>query len=117
MALDVIIASFDDHHLHVLFRCPDARVRHWIGLAKKHTSLVLRQRGVAFDEKGGMWGKRCKVEPVADRSHQLWATLYVLDHEERRAAVWALPVVRTSAELQRLREKRDAKRQTRGRRK
>jgi hypothetical protein len=112
--LGVVIASFDDHHLHVLVRGVDDRSRHWVGLAKKHTSLLLRQQGLQVSDVGGIWAKRSKNEPVQDRSHQLNVTLYVLDHEERGAEIWALPVVRASAGLKRLRERRDARRGQRG---
>jgi REP element-mobilizing transposase RayT len=114
--LGVVIASFDDHHLHVLVQCPGDDPRHRVGLAKKHTSLLLRQRGLHLSDEGGLWAKRSKNEPVVNRSHQLNTTLYILNHEERGAEVWCLPVVRTSKELQRLREQRDARRRNRRKR-
>jgi hypothetical protein len=91
--LEVIIVAFDDHHLHALVRVRDHRVRHYIGLAKKHTSHILRELNVA-PEGGGIWAKRCKAIPIRDRAHQLNVAGYLLDHEKRGAAIWCIPQVR-----------------------
>jgi hypothetical protein len=97
--IEVIVVSFDDHHLHALLRARDHNPRHWVGLAKKHTSLLLRQLGLSPNPTGGIWAKRCKAKPVGDRAHQLNATRYILDHEKRGAAVWALAPIRTRRPL------------------
>jgi len=95
--LEVIIGSFDDHHWHGLVKIPDHRVRHYIGLAKKHTSHLLRQLGLV--PPGGIWGKRCKPIPVESRRHQLKVVKYILDHEKRGASICAMRGIRTRALL------------------
>src|SRR5688572_21669969 len=80
--LEVIIIAFDDHHLHILIRVPDHSPRHWLGLAKKHTSHILRQLDLA-PEGGGIWAKRSKAIPIRDRAHQLNVAGYLLGHEKR----------------------------------
>src|SRR5688500_7355175 len=55
--LEAIISALDDHHLHILLRVRDHRPRHWLGLAKKHTSHILRELGAGPDG-GGIWAKR-----------------------------------------------------------
>ena len=88
--VEVVVMSLDDHHLHTLLRAPDHNPRHLIGVGKLHTSHLLRQLGLR-EEAGGIWAKRSKAIPVKDRSHQLNVTGYVFDHEERGAAVVAIP--------------------------
>jgi REP element-mobilizing transposase RayT len=85
--VDVVAASMSRNHLHVLVRVSDHDVREWIGRAKKHSSHVLRQHGLCPD-KGGIWGVRCKVEPIKDRSHQLNTVKYILDHRDEGGATW-----------------------------
>lgn len=82
----VLAVAVDSHHYHVLARFPDHRPRHWIGLAKKRSAAELSRRGLAAP--GGVWSVRCKVSPIADRSHQINAFRYILDHASRGAATW-----------------------------
>ena len=74
----------------------DHNPRHWLGLAKKHTSHLLRQLDLA-PGIGGIWAKRSKAIPIRDRAHQLNVVGYLLDHEKRGAAIWCIPQVRTWA--------------------
>ncbi len=85
--IQVLIVSLDSRHLHVLARFPDHKPRHWIGLAKKHASHSVRQLGLR-SAKGGLWAKRSRAEPIADRGHQVEAFKYILDHTKRGARVW-----------------------------
>jgi len=85
--IDVLIASVDAKHLHVLARFADHNPRHWIGLAKKHASHSVRQHGLRSEE-GGLWAKRSRAEPITGRRHQVQAFRYILAHAKRRARVW-----------------------------
>jgi hypothetical protein len=97
--IPVIVGSFDDHHFHGLIYVPDHRVRHFVGLAKKHTSHLLRQ--LKLLAPGGIWGKRCKPIPIKSRYHQLKVVQYILDHEKRGASICAMRGIKTRAELRR----------------
>jgi hypothetical protein len=57
--LDVVVAALDDRHLHILARFPERNPRHFLGLAKKHTSHVLREMQIGISD-GGIWSKRSK---------------------------------------------------------
>jgi REP element-mobilizing transposase RayT len=85
--VEVLIASVDGKHVHVLARFPDHNVRHWIGRAKKNASHFVRQQGLRT-EGGGLFAKRCHPEPIADREHQVHVFGYILDHLKRGAQVW-----------------------------
>jgi REP element-mobilizing transposase RayT len=86
-SIEVLIISLDARHLHVLARFPDHNPRHWIGLAKKHASHLVRQQGLRTEE-GGLWAKRSHAQPIADRQHQLQAFTYILAHSNRGARIW-----------------------------
>jgi hypothetical protein len=88
-SIELLVASVDAKHLHVLARFPDHRPREWIGRAKKHTSHSARQCGLR-QEKGGLWGKRCGVHPVRDRGHQLNTFGYICKHVLQGAVVWRI---------------------------
>lgn len=85
--IEVLIASVDAKHLHLLARFRDHRHRHWVGRAKKHASHQLRQLGLRHDE-GGLWAVRSRAEPIAHRSHQLHAFRYIHAHAKKGAAIW-----------------------------
>ena len=42
----VIALSVGAKHYHILAQFPDTRVRHWVGLAKKHASHILSEFGL-----------------------------------------------------------------------
>ncbi len=78
--VDVLIASLDDHHLHVLARFHDHETRRRLGWAKFHATKKVKEvlsamqadgDAVGFDlrlEHGdGIWAKGSKAEPVRDR--------------------------------------------------
>jgi hypothetical protein len=51
--IDVAIGSLDGIHGHLLLQCSDHNPRHWIGLAKKNASHLVRQ--LSLLEPGGLW--------------------------------------------------------------
>jgi len=77
--IEVLIVTVDGKHAHVLARFIDHNPRHWIGRVKKHTSHSVRQN-LLRDQDGGLWGKRCGVEPITAREHEVNAFDYILDH-------------------------------------
>jgi hypothetical protein len=85
--IEVLIASVDAKHLHLLGRFRDHQPRHWVGIAKKHASHCLRQGGLR-DESGGLWAKRAREDPITGRAHQLNTFRYILAHETKGAEVW-----------------------------
>jgi REP element-mobilizing transposase RayT len=85
--IEVICASVDGKHLHILARFPDHNPRHWVGRAKKHASHLLRQEGLRTEE-GGLWAKRSHPEPIRDRSHQVSIFGYILRHKTKSDATW-----------------------------
>ena len=91
--IETLIASADAKHVHVLARFTDHRPEHWIGLAKKHASHLLRQEGLRTD-KGGLWAKRARAEPIKDRKHQLNTFRYILAHSQKGAAIWTFTPAR-----------------------
>lgn len=84
--IEIVAASMTRDHLHVLVRCPDHEPREWMGRAKKHSSHILRERGLK--PEGSLWGVRCKVDPVKDREHQLNVVGYIRDHRDEGGATW-----------------------------
>ncbi|MCG8406090.1 MAG: transposase [Phycisphaerales bacterium] len=82
--IEVIAAAVDDHHFHLLVRCPDHHPRHWVGRAKKHASHRLSEQGLV----GQVWGKGCRALPITDRKHQVNVFGYVERHVREGAAVW-----------------------------
>jgi REP element-mobilizing transposase RayT len=87
LEIQVIVASVDANHLHLLARFPDHRPKVWIGIAKKHASHVLRQSNLRL-EPGGIWARYCRAEPIVDRRHQVNTFRYINAHAARGAAVW-----------------------------
>jgi hypothetical protein len=79
-----IALSVNSVHYHILAKFPDARIRHHVGLAKKHASHVLREHGLP----GAVWAKRCRVLPISDRGHQVNVFRYIVRHATQGASVW-----------------------------
>lgn len=86
--LDLIAASLDDHHLHVLARFRDHNPRKWIGIAKKNAARDLSDR--AMVPEGGIWGKRSQCQPISNRRHQLAVFHYIRNHAHQGATVWTI---------------------------
>jgi REP element-mobilizing transposase RayT len=82
--IELVALSVDDHHFHLLARFPDHSPRRWVGRAKMHASMLLRDWGL----KGGVWARGCRALPVADRGHQVNANKYIVMHRRSGAAVW-----------------------------
>jgi len=89
---EVVVASFDDHHLHVLARFPDRQPRTHMGWAKYHTTKSVKAHGLAVGlglQLGeGLWAKRGKEKPIANRAHQLEVSRYILKHSRKGGAIW-----------------------------
>ena len=85
--LDVVIAALDDHHLHILARFPHHNPRHHLGIAKKHTSHILREFQGGLSD-GGIWSKRSKCIPIRNRAHQVNVARYIHAHKNKGASVW-----------------------------
>lgn len=112
--IEAIACSVDDHHFHVLarFRLPKptgsnpwastrtknqpiyAYIRHTTGLAKSRAARAVSSARLV--PTGGVWGKRFKITPIADRAHQVTVFKYILAHAARGAATWFIePMPRT----------------------
>ena len=87
--IEVLAASVDSKHIHLVARFEDHRPHHWIGRAKKHVSHLLRQEGLREDE-GGLWAKRSRAEPIKDRKHQLNCFRYIIAHSSKGAVIWRI---------------------------
>jgi hypothetical protein len=83
---EVICLSVGGQHAHVQARMPPAATDHWVGLAKRHVTFVLRDRGW----EGRVWGKRGKVTPIRDRPHQENVFHYIRRHAWEGAWVWCI---------------------------
>jgi hypothetical protein len=82
--IEVLGASVDAIHYHILARFADDRVRGPVGLAKKNASFLLGEHGLP----GTVWARKCRALPVADRAHQLNVYRYILAHANKGACVW-----------------------------
>jgi len=82
--IEAIALSIDDHHFHMLARFRDHRPRHWVGRAKMHSSMILRDYGLP----GGAWAVGCRTLPIRDRRHQINVFNYIVKHRQQGAAVW-----------------------------
>jgi len=101
--VDLLVASLDDHHLHLLGRFPNDDPRRILGWAKLEATRAvksyLKAHGAAVGlvaqlRKGeGIWAKRSKAEPVRDRAHQINVCKYAANHGKRGAAVFIHPSV------------------------
>ena len=82
--LEIIALSMDSVHCHLLCKFPTEDVRSPVGRAKKHATFVLKKHG----HDGPLWVAKCYVKPIADRSHQVTAFDYILDHKTVGAWTW-----------------------------
>ncbi|MEM8783181.1 MAG: hypothetical protein AAGE65_10060 [Planctomycetota bacterium] len=106
--VQVVSLAVASNHFHVLARFPALRAedaatrkhtilrdgrdpapRHYLVLARKHASHVLRARGLKAAGEP-VWAGRPKCEPIRDRGHQLNTTRYIREHVAQGAAVWCL---------------------------
>ncbi len=79
IVLDIAVSS---QHVHLLAKLPPGDARHWIGLAKKHTTFALRK----LNWEGRLWGTRGKLVRVRTRQQQLNTFRYILKH--KREGAW-----------------------------
>jgi hypothetical protein len=84
LGVQVLAASVDGCHYHVLARFRGLAVREAVGRAKKNASYALREHGLP----GAVWAKRCRPLPITDRRHQVDVFGYIVSHVERGACVW-----------------------------
>jgi hypothetical protein len=97
--VDLIDLCVDRVHFHVLARfapvdrplrdgaARNRAARHLIGIVKKRAARALSD--LALVEPGGVWGKRCGIRPVKDRSHQVTVARYIPKHARKGAVVWS----------------------------
>jgi len=92
-AVEVIAFCVAANHWHGLLRFRDP-LKHrgqnrdaarLIGQAKGKCARMMSKAGIA--PEGGIWGKKCRVRPVKNRSHQLNIARYIPDHRKKGAAV------------------------------
>ena len=89
--IPLLIAVLDDHHLHGLAKCVDHRPKHWLGIAKKHASHMVRD--LPDSPIGGLWAKGSKATPIEHRRHQIEVVYYLLEHVILGAALWIAPAL------------------------
>ena len=80
----VISLSVGGQHAHIQAKMPPVLVDHWVGLAKRHVTFTLHERGWS----GLVWAKGNNVKPIKDRTHQGNVFGYIGDHIREGAWVW-----------------------------
>ena len=101
--VELLVASLDDHHLHLLGRFRKNNPRRIVGWAKLEATRAvksyLKAHGAAVGlvrrirEVEGIWAKRGKALPVRDRAHQISVCGYIASHGKRGAVVFIHPSV------------------------
>ncbi len=90
--VEVLVASLDNRHLHVLARLPKASPRYALVYAKKYATQQLKAHGLAvgldLQIGQGIWAKRSHPEPIADRAHEVFTFGYIRNHAKKGAVVW-----------------------------
>lgn len=101
--VEVLGASLDNRHLHLLARFPKAPPRYALGYAKKYATQRLKAHGLAVGldlQLGqGIWAKRSHPEPISDRAHQVSAFGYIRKHANKGAVVWHYRMPRPQREV------------------
>jgi hypothetical protein len=82
----VAAASLDGIHGHILAQCHDLNPRHWIGLAKKNASHLVRQLNLL--PPGGLWGRRSHPEPITGPPHYDNSVDYIHKHARKGAVLY-----------------------------
>ena len=85
LGCQVLSLSLDAVHYHILVRFPPAGARTLVGKAKLHAYHELTRGG----PHRKLWAKRCRVQPIDSRAHQLRTHHYVQDHAKAGAWVWS----------------------------
>lgn len=100
---EVLCASLDNRHLHVLARYPKAAPRYALGYAKKYATQMLKAHGLTvgldLNLGEGIWAKRSHPEPITDRQHHIFAFEYILKHAKKGAVVGHFRMPRPKLEL------------------
>ena len=101
--VEVLVASLDNRHLHVLARYPKASPRYALGYAKKYAIQMLKAHGLAvgldLQIGQGIWAKRSHPEPIADHEHHVFAFKYILKHARKGAVIWHFRMPRPQLEV------------------
>jgi REP element-mobilizing transposase RayT len=93
-SVEVIAICVGAKHFHILarFTPPDAmfvtadrKGRRLIGRAKGRSAIRLSKAGLVAT--GGVWARRCRIKPIANRAHQVRVTRYIPAHRKKGAAV------------------------------
>jgi len=81
--VQVVALAVASDHVHALVRCRRRDVRRLVGLAKARASLAIGDA-----HPGTVWGKRCAIKAIRDRSHHVATFRYIVAHSRAGAAVW-----------------------------
>jgi len=85
MHSEVLSFALDAVHYHFLVRFPPISARAIVGKAKLHAYHELAATGPPRK----LWAKRCRVQPIDGRAHQLRTYRYVRDPGDAGAWVWS----------------------------
>ena len=84
LEVELLAISVDRVHYHILARFPTDHVKHWVGIAKKHSGILMRPHGIV----GGTWAIGCRALPITDREHQVNTFEYIRRHSLKGAVIW-----------------------------
>jgi REP element-mobilizing transposase RayT len=90
--IEVLVVSMSEKHLHVLARFPKHNPRMMLGYARKYATQKLKAHGLAvgldlqFGE--GIWAKRSRAQPIANRAHEIQTFRYIERHAKQGASSW-----------------------------
>lgn len=85
-AAEVVAASLDSYHFHILARFRNGNPNEIVGIAKKESAYFAQRDGLMVT--GGVWAKRGQYKPIEDRKHQLATVRYIVDHRKHGAVIW-----------------------------
>lgn len=80
---ELIVLAVSSDHVHGLARVEHRRVRAPVGHAKRWSSHAIRDV-----LPGVVWGKKCGLKTIRDRSHQIRTFRYIETHRSEGAWVW-----------------------------
>lgn len=84
LGAQLLVISVSGQHVHAQAKMPLARVRDWVGLAKKHVWFEARDRGWV----GKVFAIGSKRKPIRDHSHQVNTYNYIRRHASQGAWLW-----------------------------
>ena len=97
LQVDLIAMCVSAKHWHALARFR-VKGKHRFGEPRDARTLIGKAKGKSaralskaqLIPPGGVWAKRCRTKPIADRAHQLRTARYIPEHAKKGAAVWFL---------------------------